>query len=342
MLLLVEGFEGYGTTVGLAPRPSNAVARFYSVSNEASMDVEAGRLSGYSIEYAATDCRLGAGGLTTNDTLIVGVGVRFSVSNWSAFLTLFDNTTQGMTLRVSTTGQIRVYRGTTSLAQSAVGVITFGAWHYIEFKVKCNGSTGTYEVRVGGVVVVSASGVNTKAGSNDYHDRVRLTFEFGTGTVRFDDWYVCDSTGSVNNDFLGNCRIVAVFPDGDDVAGWDTASGAGDHYLDVDENPMDDDATYVEDATTGHKDLYDYTAMEAGLGAIKGLVIKTTCRETDAENFDLVTPIKSGVTEDDDSAQAIGTTDFTTKVRISETDPNTASAWIGSDVDAAKFGVKVG
>lgn len=342
-LLLVEGFEGFGTSTGVAPQPTGIVGRAYSsVVNEHLMDVMAGRLAGRSLAFGTSNNQLRANFSTTDATLVVGFALKIStlVSD-PVFLTLYAGSTEGMKLRVRTSGIIEVWRDAVFMEASSA-VLTADTWYYIEFKVKCDNTVGTYEVRVGGVNVLSASGVDTQVGAQAYHNTVQLGFLAGFGLLYFDDWYVCDSIGSVNNDFLGNCRVDAIFPNGDDTAGWDTASGAGDHYLDVDEVLADDDTSYVEDATTDHKDLYDYAAMPVGRGAIKGLEIKTMCRETDAENFDIVTPIKSGVTETDDSAQSIGTTDYVVKKRVSETDPNTSTAWTKTTVDAAKFGVKVG
>ncbi len=342
MLLLVEGFEGYGTTTGVVPQPTGIISRSYnSVINEAAMRIETGRLGGYCIRFSHSTCQMRGASLTTHDTIIIGFAVKFTSLTDGYFLKLVNGTSYGMSLRVTSSGQIQVYRTLVLLATSSFA-FTLGNWSYVEFKVKTHDTLGTYEVRVGGTNVLSDTGVDTQAGSNPYHDGAQLDFDNGEGSVYFDDWYVCDGSGSDNNDFLGNCRVDAIFPDGDDTAGWAVASGAGAHYLDVDENPTDDDTSYVEDGTPGSKDLYDYGAMPADRGGIKGLSIKTVCRETDAVNFDLITPIKSGATESDDSAQLIGTTDYLVKRRVSELDPNTASAWTKTTLDAAKFGVKVG
>jgi len=343
MLLLVEGFEGFGTSTGVAPQPAGIVGRNYSVAFEAQMDIEVGRLGGYCLEFVVAGCQLKAVFTTTHDTMIVGFAIKYPGTLSDGYIfKLYSGATLGISLRLTPAGQIQVFRSAALLGTSPV-VIAPGPWYYIEFKVKCNNSIGTYELRVGGVNVLSDSGIDTQAGEDAYHDAVRLDYASGAaGGMFFDDWYVCDGSGSVNNDFLGNCRVDAIFPDGDDVAGWDIASGAGDHYLDVDEVVADDNTSYVEYATTGHKDLYDYAAMPADRGAIRGLEIKTLCRETDAEDFSLITPIKSGATETDDSAQSIGTTDYVAKKRVSELDPNTSTAWTKTTVDAAKFGVKVG
>lgn len=341
MLLLVEGFEGYGTTTGVNPQPSGIIARTYSnVVVEAAMFMQTGRLGGYCIQFGHPSCQIRPVFTSTHDTIIIGFAVKFSIISNQQFLKLYDGTEQGMSLRMSPSGEIIVLRATVELARS-VSVLAVNTWYYIEFKVKTHQTLGTYEVRVGGVNVVSGSGADTQM-TNPYYDGVQLSFTVGSGSYYIDDWYICDGSGADNNDFLGNCLVDAVFPDGDDTAGWAIASGGSSHYLDVDENPVDDDVSYVEDAVTGSKDLYDYAAMPAGRGLIKGISIKTVCRETDAENFDIIVPIKSGATEDDGPTLSIGSTDYVIKKRVSELDPNTSLAWTKTTLDAAKFGVKVG
>lgn len=340
MLLLIEGFEGFGTSTGAAPQPTDVLGRFYNVAGESAMDIETGRLSGYSLEFGNAGCQFATKTLTVDDTIIVGFAIKFSsLLNTPIFLKLYDGATLGINLKLTVAGEIALYRSAVLLGTSA-SVISATTWYYIELKVLCDNAAGTYEVRVGGVNVLSGAGADTQAGANAYHDIV----QFDTDANNFPTWddiYIADSTGAQNNDFIGNVRIVSILPDGDDTANFDTASGGGAHYLDVDENPADDDTTYVESNLAGEKDLYDYAAMTAGLGAIKGLEVKTICRETDAVNYSLITPIKSNITESDDGGQAIGTTDYTTLTRVSELDPDTAAAWIKAGVDAAKFGVKI-
>ncbi len=341
-LLVVEGFEGFGVTTGAAPQPAGALARQYTVTNEAAMDIETGRLSGYSLEFGNATCLMKTGALTVDDTLIIGFAVKVSALDNPTLVALYDGVATGVQLIMTPTGALSIYRGGALLGTSSPVITIVDTWYYVELKVKCNNATGTYEVRVGGANILSDSGVDTRAGAHDYHDLVSFGMAFGLGTVTFDDIYICDSSGAVNNTFLGNSRVVSILPDGDDTAGWNTASGGSSHYLDVDENPADDDTTYLEDNASGHKDLFDYAAMPGSLGNIRGLAIKTICRETDASSFSIIMPIKSNVTETDDSSQAIGTTSYVTKVRVSELDPDTSAPWVEAGVNAAKFGIKTG
>ena len=344
MLLWIEGFEGFGDTIASAPAPTGIIGRKYlSVTSESDMRIRTGRLGGYSLHFPNSGCIMTTPVLTTNATLVVGMAIKFISLNSSllAFLSLYDTTTLGMNLRVSSAGELGVYRGSTSLATTSGLNLVTDTWYYIEFKVVCNNTTGSYEVRVGGSNVLSDSGLDTQAGSNAYHDRVSL--RAGSSSYHyFDDLYCLDASGSSNNNFLGNMRVVAIRSDGDTTAKDWARSAGSDNYALVNEVECDDDTTYVENDTSTEKDLYEYTAVADLANSVKGIQINTTCRETDTNSFSLQTVVKSGTTESDDTAQNIGSTSYVTKTRLLETDPDTATAWTLSGINAAQFGIKVG
>jgi len=359
MLLWIEGFDNFGTTVGAVPSPTGVVARKYSVvAAETYMDVDTGRLGGYSLQLETdTTCYVSPGNLTTNATVTLGFAAKWKTSwPWPSaqqFAALYDGTTQGMNLYVTTVGEVSVRRGTTVLATTSGLGLSLGAWAYFEFQVTCAAS-GSYELRVNGVNVLSASGVNTKAGSNNYHTTFRLT---GTGgidsfAVVFDDLYFLDASGSLNTTFLGNMRVTTIRPDGDDADNKQWTPGTGsDHSALVDEavagteaNEEGSNLDYVQDTVSGHLDLYTYAALAGVTSGIAGVQINTDCRNTDTTSYSLKTPVKSGATESDDTAQVIGSTNYVTKHRVVETDPDTAPlvAWTADGINAALFGIKVG
>jgi hypothetical protein len=125
-----------------------------------------------------------------------------------------DGATIQIYLYIEQTGKLSVYRGSTLLGQSA-NPLLINAWTYIECKATFHPSAGSFEVRVDGAVVASASGVNTSNSGNAYAN----TIGTGTGTndsdAYYDDWYVCDTAGAVNNDFLGDVRIEPLYPNAD-------------------------------------------------------------------------------------------------------------------------------
>ncbi len=340
-LLWLDGFDNYGTSGNVSP--TGVLARKYASANPQGgyCGVSTGRLGGYSLYwgYDAT-VYFQTAAITTNDTLIIGFAFKPGrlTNEGEAFLKLYDGTTLGVNFRVTFDGEIVIYRGSTLLGTTSGANLFKLKWSYLEFKVKCNGSTGTYEVRAGGINVGSGTGLNTKAGTNNYHDRVRIS-GCSLDYHYYDDYYVCDSSGALNNDFLGNIRVITMRPDSAGDSTQFTPS-IGTNYTCVDEQTCNDDTDYVDDSTTNDKDLYNYSAST--LNTVKGVMACTDCRQTDATAYSLKTPCKSGSTETDDSAQAIGTTSFVTKMRLLETDPNTSSAWALTDLNAAQFGVKVG
>ncbi len=338
-LLWVDGFESYGTSNGSAPSPTGILARQYTVVDEDNMDIEEGRLgSGHSLElgYSAISS-IKTPILTTDDTLIVGFAWRPAVSIIADVVYLYDGGTEGMGITFNY-GRLSIMRGSTVLETTNFQINT-NNWYWIEFKVKCNDSTGTYELRIGETVIASDTGVDTKAGSNNYHDIVKLIGGASNDIGRFDDFYVCDGAGAVNNDFLGNVKVTTLFPDGAGTT-TDFTPSAGANFENVDEQLIDEDSTYNESSTSTHKDTYTYDNVGA-LTDIKGLQINTLCRETDVTSFSLKTPIRSNGTDYDDSAQVIGTTDYVFKRRLAELDPNTSAAWLAAAINAAEFGIKV-
>lgn len=337
-LLWIEGFEGYGTTTGSAPLPGGVMSRKYThVVFANALDIEVGRFGGFCLEMAGGS-ELGTPALTTDDTLIVGFAFRVDGSSSLTLMGLWTGTDQNISLHYhSSTNELAIYRDATPLDTIDIGLLP-NTWYWCEMKVKTNNSTGTYDVEVGGVSIFSDSGIDTQTGSNAYSSSVRM--EGGGTTNRWDDLYVCDSTGSVNNDMLGSVKVVSIVPDGDSTANFGTSTPNASHYANVDENPSDDDSSYVEDGSVNTVDLYDYEAL-SGSGSIFGLQINTQCRETDVTPFSIITPIESNGSQYDDAPVSIGTASYVFRTRLSELDPDTNLAWTFSGVNAAKFGIKV-
>jgi len=342
-LLWMEGFEDIGTSLGSNPAPTGILSRKYpTVVYPDYTLLRAGRVAGYSLECTAGWPDIRTPQLTANATMIVGLGYWWEVDFSGMIFGLYEGATLGMNVRKEYGGELGVYRGSTQLAiTSGLGLVT-NTWYWIEFKTLCNNSTGTYELRVGGATKLSESGQNTKAGSNNYHNILRI-LGAGSGRCRYDDIYVLDGSGSANNDFLGSRKIIALCPNGD-VAGYTdfTCSSGSAHYALVDENPVNDDTDYVEDGTSGHKDLWDYPSLTGTGSNVSGIQINSMVRETDAASMTLNTLIKSGTAEDAGTGEVIASASYKTMRRISETDPNTGAAWTVSGVNAAQFGIKVG
>jgi hypothetical protein len=341
-LLWIDGFEGYGETLGGTPAPTGVMERKYALTQATNtMLTQAGRYGGMAIYFGGTNNQLFTPALTTHDTMISGVNWYCNHVRYTPILVFHDGSTRSVEIRKKhNVSELELYLGGV-LADTTSGLgISLSTWYNVQMKIKCHATNGEYEIKVDGVTVLSATGVDTQAGTHNYHDVCLL----GTTAARaplFDDWYVCDGSGSINNDFLGVCKVVRIDPDGDDTANWTTSTPSVNHYENVSGTVTDDDTAYLEETTANTTDLFDYEDI-AGFSNILGIQICTECRETDADSYSIKTPIESGGNQYDDSAQVIASPGYRTRVRVEGTDPDTAVKWTESGLNAAKFGIKVG
>lgn len=116
-----------------------------------------------------------------------------------------------MTGSFTVPGSFQAQRNGTNIGSPSAAVFTFNAWHYIELQVTFNGTTGAVTLKLDGNTVLSLTGVNTIATANAY---ANAAFIGGNVGIWWDDFYVADTTGSVNNSFLGEIKVSGSLPTG--------------------------------------------------------------------------------------------------------------------------------
>lgn len=341
-LLWTDGFDNYGsdnttvvTTLGI---------RGYSCPN-GSYDDDTGRIDGRAllINYIYATGIEQPNLNTTNETLICGFGWK-TENYYSSDRQIFGffNGSDNVSLLLTSTGALKLKTGTSDLATSTNDYISLNTWHHIEWKFTV-GTNSAYVVKVDGVTWLSGTG-NTKAGSSNYYNGFRLmpvTSYSGGGSYSqwFDDLYIFDAAGLTNNDLVGDCKIVTIYPTSDNSCNFATLSTGSNHYALVDDQPYDADSTYVEDSTTGNKDILGYSDV-SDANTVLGLGVITVARKTDTDAMSIRSIIKSGSTENASSNLTL-TTDYTSIYQLSEADPNTSSAWTQSSVNSALFGFEI-
>ena len=261
------------------------------------------------------------------------------------FLQLLSGSTSYVRLWKSTDGALLVTRDTTTIGQTAPGVIPDSAYTSFQVKVVIHDTTGSVEVRLNGssTPVLNLTNVDTKNGTNAYVTVVRLNSEttgIGGINVFFDDVVIWDTTGSVNNDWLGELRVDSYMPtaDGDTVTL--TPSTGTNHYALVDEVPSS--ATdYNSSSTVGNKDLYQLANMSHTPTTIKAVIAFARLMKDDAGSREMAVIAKSGTTDVEGSSIAIPASNSVRYTHIMETNPDGGGAWSKSAVDALQVGAKV-
>lgn len=279
--------------------------------------------------------------LTAQQTRVVGFAFQFTGAGANIVCQFMDSGTNQVELRLDASRHFVVTRNGTVLTTGAT-VYTLNTWYYVEFKAKIDPATGTYEVRVNGATEITGSG-NTRNTANSTCNGLR--FGPGAGTNIIDDLYVLNTSGSVNSDFLGECRIITTLPNADNTTTpgtnktWTPNAGTT-HSTQVDETNPNDDTDYISSATAGQVDTFQYPDITA-TGTIAGVQVNLCDRKDDAGTRTLCAEYRSGAGTNYDGATSISPgSAYLIHRQIWETDPATSAAWTVANINAGEFGVK--
>lgn len=335
-LLHAESFASYATA-------NDMVNRGYTVFNPGtfSFGTPYHRISGNrGLQLEGTNGIRTA--LSTTSTIGLGFAFRLhhATSN-SVLVALTDTTnTQVRIKHKQATNTLDVERGSGSAVLGSIPIRKL-TWYYLELKATINSTTGSIEVRLNGnsTPVLSLSSSNTQATGNATIDGIRLAGDSAQFNNDFQmcDYVIWDTTGSYNNDFLGDVRVQYCAPDGaGESTGWTASTGL--NYQCVDETPFND-ADYVESSAANNRDLYTVQNVAAATGTVKAVQVIGRAFKTDAGARTMALLNKSGTTE------TVGTTinlasSAAFYTDLWETNPDTGTAWTISTANAVQIGVK--
>ena len=211
-------------------------------------------------------------------------------------------------------------------------------WRYIEIKFTIDNSAGEVIVRSDQSVVLSVSGVDTQKQGSANIQGIRLKACYSNIMAYYDDLYMCDATGSKNNNFLGDVKVICLRPDSAGTYSQFTPS-AGSNYENVDDSyGHDSDTTYNEADTIGYKDTYNLEAATSVTGEIKGIRPQIVLRKTDvgATRARIIT--KAGSTEELGSRINVSDS-YTFETEVYEDNPDDSAAWEVADLNSLEVGV---
>lgn len=331
-LLFMDGFDHYAT--------ADITKKWSTSVGPATISSAAGRRSGGALAGSIGNNAYVVKNITAGATFIMGAAFQFPGASSIAndLFRLLDATTLQCGVRVNGDGTLLVHRNGTTLATSTAA-LAFAAYNYIEWKVTIADSiaTNSCKVRLNGVDVLTlAAASDTKNTANASANQVSIGGISGNATSVFvDDFYLCDASGSTNNDFLGDCRVDTLLPNGDGNYTSLTPSTGVSHYLLVDETAPNT-TDYNESSTATNKDSYQMVNLGAlASQTIYGVQALGAVLKDDAGARSIKVGMRSSSTDSSSAAQALSTSQLYYS-NIHETDPATATAWTESGVNAAE------
>jgi hypothetical protein len=333
-LLFIDGCDHYAAGDAL---------KKYSAAGGIMTSTTAGRRGGGAIGHSTN-----SGGYITKsflpaNTVIIGFGMyMLGNSNNSTFLLIGDSSASHIRLNAISGNYIAAYRENfpTLIGTTALPVLTPLTYNYIEVKCRADAVTGFIEIRVNGGVVLTLNNINTK-GSSALTSAISAIslFTLSAGTW-FDDIYICDNSGTMNNDYLGDIRIDTIYPNADGTY-TDLAPDTGTTRFSRVNEAVLAEASYVSGSTDGAKNTYQFGDLALGTNLIKGVQVTNTGKKMDAGFRTMANLVKSGASLQESTPKYLADSTLMLST-IHEKDPATNAAWTNAAINAAEFGTKIG
>lgn len=170
------------------------------------------------------------------------------------------------------------------LAQTGPGLISAANYRHLETAFRVHNVNGEVIVRLDGATVLGYTGNTRRVGAVNEFRQIRTFLNSGmNGEQWMDDFYYCDDTGAKNNTFLGDMRIITLYPNAPgDLAEWLTRVGAATDWEAITNHPTDDDTSYIASDVPGSRFLVNLDAMVGVDGEVRGLAVNLMSKKDDA------------------------------------------------------------
>lgn len=231
----------------------------------------------------------------------------------------------------NTASGLQLYRGAVLIASVPAVISTDMQW--LEAKLYSHASSGTFELRVNGMAVLSLTGANT-GGANI------TAIHWGGIQTPVGASYYLDNIVIADN-WTGERYSEIFVPTSDIIAGFAPSSG-GACYPMIDEIGNDGDATYVSADTVGAKILCGFGDLPANID-ILGVTRVIVGRKLDAGERIITPYAKLNGVDYPQSAISLGTTYPTANhagIQFLPVAPD-ASAWSRDNLNATDWGAEI-
>ena len=336
---ILDGFDLYGDT--------EAMKRSWLLYGSPTFSTTDGRFFGGAASIAAKGYTIRK--MVSSSTLATwGFALKSNLSA-SIFLSYFSAIDRGNTIgdanggiTLLSNGAVRLLRkGGATVADSAPGVILADTWAFIEIQIKRSSGSGTGEIFVNGVSILSGAG-DFNRGS--FGEECIIIGTFGTSspiTILVDDFYANMNDSAFPN-VLGDCRIETLLPNADTAqADWTPLSGSG--FSNIDDalsTNGDGDTSYVSETTLNNKSEFDMENLSNSPTEVFAVSVASRASKTDAGSIEYTHYIDNGV-EEYGTPMNPSESAYTLKKDIFEEQPGSPSQWDEDSINNLKTGLEI-
>jgi hypothetical protein len=279
-------------------------------------------------------------------TQVIPSTTELYISGWFYFTWLSGGTieliklrgggTTNVALRTSPGNPLWLYDPKTiTILASGSTTLTLNTWYLIELHIRI-GVNGLVECRLNGLPEFSYSGNTT---NTPFIDGVYM--DASSVNYYLDDFIINDTTGSINNSWMGGCKIVTLRPIG---AGSSTQwiPSAGSNWDCVDETPPS--ATdYISSTTAGALDLYDIAPLPDGVSSsatIRSVIVTALAQRAGLSTSYFYDAIRINGSNYFSPLYGTGPV-YSPFSYIMDLNPATGVTWLFSEVNTIEAGVKL-
>ena len=334
-LLFTEGFDSY----------PNPIPLWYKWSRFTTATRVTGR-TGYGIQIGSADFISKT--VTDSTTMILGFAIKpTNTGAANYYMAQIYNKEDQSVIKIGISGFTTVYvEDFSAVTDTTTFNLPLNQWSYIEVKVNQaidNAPAGAVQVKgtVGVVSYIFYSSPATRDFNNPSLNKVSTCTFNGAGDQQYDDIYICDTTGTMNNNFLGAVKIKTLFPTANGFTIQLNPVGAGTNYQAVNNPSLNPDVTYVESRIIGDKDLYSAGGLVITPGnSIIGVVVNSVARKDKSGYGHIKMPIRINATNNNSGDYFIPS-GYQTFQRVLENNPVANVPWTENDVNNLQTGVEI-
>lgn len=283
------------------------------------------------------------------------------------FLQLWSNggADEVVEVRVLPNGALDVVKNGGSLGFTAGGLLQAGSWYHLEVRVVVDGAVGVVQLRLDGIQVLNLTALDTTPATGTVVDFVTLArgCDVGGDEAHYDDIALWDTLAGPSGDpfvtSIGDFRMAPLLLSADDnvpAGDWEK-TGGGAYYEEVNDTvpgPNDGDTTYVQNAASfgSSTDIsFEHAGVPGDVDTVLGVGMMVENRRTETDfvvqggsvDFQVVGDIAGGrdtdVLNPIDKPFIAPPETYVVDRGVAFEDPSTATAWTGSGVNQAAFGV---